>query len=129
VGGATAAQMAVNSIRAFFEHRFYDFPPRSHPAGAAVRQRADPRGGRAESAVAGHGHHLRAGALAQGRTLVRPRGRQPPLPAERRPAGTAHPRPFVRAATDGPGDCSRKRRPKTTRAATNSPGPWALPAK
>ena len=26
VGGATAAQMAVNSIRAFFEHRFYDFP-------------------------------------------------------------------------------------------------------
>ena len=26
VGGATAAQMAVNSIRAFFEHRFYDYP-------------------------------------------------------------------------------------------------------
>jgi serine/threonine protein phosphatase PrpC/LysM repeat protein len=26
LGGATAAQMAVNSVRSFFEHRFYDFP-------------------------------------------------------------------------------------------------------
>lgn len=26
LGGATAAQMAVNSVRSFFEHRFYDYP-------------------------------------------------------------------------------------------------------
>ncbi len=26
LGGATAAQMAVNGVRTFFEHRFYDFP-------------------------------------------------------------------------------------------------------
>ena len=99
--------------------------PRAAARHRPVGQPADLRPGPGRGVAARDGHHAHRRAGRARRREPRPRRRQPRLPAARRRARAAHPRPLAGGRAGAHRPDRARRRPSTTRSGRSSPARWA----